>query len=168
MCRGNVTNNLAMMAAFKTLANRGGKALNVGMKWMIRLLLFVAIPIITVSADETTPALLARGKYLVEAAGACADCHTARDWKGVPDREHWLQGAKLDFKPSRMMPWADTAPDIAGLPGLKTDEQAIKFFETGVNASGKTCAPPMPQYRFNHDDAKAIVAYLRSLPSAKK
>lgn len=119
-------------------------------------------------ACPAADALLKRGQYLVESAGACADCHTARDWKGSLDRKHWLQGAKLDFKPARLMPWADTAPDIAGLPTFATDEPAVKYFETGSNASGKSSSPPMPQYRFNHDDALAIVAYLRSLAPGKR
>ncbi|HEU6449036.1 MAG TPA: c-type cytochrome [Verrucomicrobiae bacterium] len=137
------------------------------MKWHFRLSFFVlALAVLPLHAQQTN--LLARGKYLVESAGACADCHTARDWKGTPDRDHWLGGAKLDFKPARLMPWAEMAPPIAGLPQFAKDEQATKFFETGINSAGKSCSPPMPQYRFNHDDAQAIVAYLRSLSPLKK
>ncbi len=43
------------------------------------------------------------------------------------------------------------------------DEAAVKFLETGTNAMGKTALPPMPQFRLNHEDAVAVVAYLRSL-----
>jgi hypothetical protein len=39
----------------------------------------------------------------------------------------------------------------------------VKFFETGTNAFAKQALPPMPQFRFHHDDAVAVVAYLRSL-----
>lgn len=134
------------------------------MKRSIFIYLFVAM-LPTLHAEDSS--VIARGKYLVEQAGACADCHTARDWKGTLDREHWLQGATLDFKPARMMPWAKIAPSIAGLPTFATDEQAMKFFETGFNAAGKMSSPPMPQYRFNRDDAAAIVAYLRLLPPKK-
>jgi len=55
------------------------------------------------------------------------------------------------------------APQIAGLPTMPTDEMAIRFLETGTNAVGKMAMPPMPQYRFEHEDAVAVVAYLRSL-----
>ncbi|HEY4984607.1 MAG TPA: hypothetical protein VIJ24_06045, partial [Verrucomicrobiae bacterium] len=41
--------------------------------------------------------------------------------------------------------------------------QAVKFFETGTNAFAKQALPPMPQFRFHHDAAVAVVAYLRSL-----
>jgi hypothetical protein len=119
------------------------------------------------AAGEPDAAMLKRGEYLVDAVCLCADCHTFRDWKGTLDRAHWLQGAKLDFKPTRITPWADHAPGIAGLPGFATDDAAVAFFETGLKA-GKKCSTPMPQYRFSHDDARAIVAYLRSLPAAVK
>ena len=123
-------------------------------------------------AQTQTPAAadarLERGKYLVERVTLCADCHTARDWKGKQDREHWLQGAKLDFKPARIMPWAEVAPAIAGLPMFATDEPAVKYFETGVSNNGKKSSPPMPQYRLEPEDAVAVVAYLRSLKSLSK
>jgi hypothetical protein len=48
------------------------------------------------------------------------------------------------------------------LPGF-TDEKAAKFLETGIDVTGKPAMWPMPQFRFNHDDALAVVAYLRSL-----
>ena len=132
------------------------------------LLLALAFGMQCAQAAGTNEVLLQRGKYLVESAGACTDCHTPRDWKGVPERARWLQGAKLDFKPTRSMPWAESAPAIAGLPGFSTDNQALKYFETGVNTVGKQSSPPMPQYRFNREDALAIVAYLRSLPPPRK
>jgi len=133
-------------------------------RWLAVLALgFPAI----IFADEST-ARLQRGEYLVERVAVCADCHSERDWRGRQDREHWLQGAKLDFKPARLMPWAAIAPGIAGLPGFTNDVAAVKYFETGVNTAGKKSAPPMPQFRLEHDDAVAVVAYLRSLKPAAK
>jgi mono/diheme cytochrome c family protein len=63
------------------------------------------------------------------------------------------------------MPWAGTAPPLAGLEGW-TDQQAVKFLTTGIDKDGKNPRPPMPEYRFNRDDAASIVAYLRSLKQA--
>jgi hypothetical protein len=72
-----------------------------------------------------------------------------------------LQGAALDFlKPG--LPVAYAAPKIAGLPRLSSTD-ATAFLQTGMLPGGKQSRPPMPQYRFNHDDAAAIVAYLKSL-----
>jgi mono/diheme cytochrome c family protein len=115
----------------------------------------------------TSAAQVARGKYLVEQVGLCGDCHTPRGDKGEPIKEQWLKGATLDFKPIAPVPvWAEKAPAIAGLPGWENDA-AIKFLTTGVAYNGLPGRPPMPQYRFNVQDAQAIVAYLKSLAPAK-
>ena len=100
----------------------------------------------TVRADD----LVARGRYLVNDAGKCTDCH------GVN-----LRGMNLDFmKPG--MPVAYRSANIAGLKHLST-AAAVSFLRTGLLPNGKQAAPPMPQYRFNSSDAQAIVAYLKSL-----
>jgi hypothetical protein len=106
---------------------------------------------------------VARGKYLVEQVGLCGDCHTPRNDKGEPIKEQWLQGATLGFKPIAPVPvWAEKAPKIAGLPGWEKDT-AIRYLITGVASNDLPSRPPMPQYRFNVQDAQAIVAYLKSL-----
>jgi mono/diheme cytochrome c family protein len=110
--------------------------------------------------------VLARGRYLVERVGMCADCHSVRNEKGQFVAELWLQGAPLGFAPTVPMPaWASAAPAIAGLPTM-TDEQALAFFTSGARPDGSHSRPPMPEYRFERADAEAVVAYLRSL--AKK
>lgn len=134
------------------------------------LALLALLPAISVPAapPEDGAARIKRGRYLVERVALCSDCHSQRDWRGRQDREHWLQGATLDFKPARLMPWAAVAPAIAGLPTLTNDAAAVKYFETGINAAGKASAPPMPQFRLEPDDAVAMVAYLRSLKPVAK
>ena len=116
-------------------------------------------------ADSATQ--LQRGKYLVERVGVCADCHTPRNWRGRFEADHSLTGSKLLFAPmDKAIPWAPVAPAIAGLPGFATDELAVKYFETGINGAARESLPPMPQLRLAHDDALAVVAYLRSLKPA--
>jgi mono/diheme cytochrome c family protein len=106
---------------------------------------------------------IARGQYLVDSVGLCGDCHTPRNQKGEFIKEQYLKGTVLDFKPAAPVPvWADTSPNIAGLPGWEKDA-AIKFLMTGIVSNGLPPRPPMPQYRFNQQDATAIVAYLQSL-----
>ncbi len=58
--------------------------------------------------------------------------------------------------------WADTSPNIAGLPGWNR-EAAIKFFMTGLAPNDQPARPPMPQYHMDRADAEAVVAYLQSL-----
>jgi mono/diheme cytochrome c family protein len=115
------------------------------------------------NAPPGTAAQLEHGKYLVECVGVCGGCHSPRKDNGEYDRTQWLQGELVPYKPDHPMPFAAIAPPIAGLPGYATDAAAIKFLETGTNAQGKLAMAPMPQYRLNHEDAVAVVAYLRSL-----
>ncbi len=109
---------------------------------------------------------VAHGKYLVNQVGMCVDCHSPRNEKGQLIEEKALQGAPIMFNPAVEMPWAGTAPPIAGMDGW-TDAQAIKFFTTGVDKDGKQPRPPMPPYRFSKSDAAAVVAYLRSLKQSE-
>ena len=59
--------------------------------------------------------------------------------------------------------WAERAPDLAGLPGL-TEKEDERVLEMGTGPAGETLRPPMHAYHMTHGDAKAIVAYLNSLP----
>ena len=109
--------------------------------------LVAALPSVRSIAAESA---VQRGRYLVEDAGRCENCHG-----------QGLHGAPLDFL-APGLPVARRAPQIAGLPMLTTPE-AVNFLETGILPGGKHARPPMPQYRFRHDDAAAIVAYLKQL-----
>lgn len=116
-------------------------------------------------ASSRDSARIARGKYLVEQVGMCADCHSPRGEGGELDRTKWLQGAPLGFEPKQPIPgWSGYAPGIAGLPGW-TDAESITLFSTGLTSGGKPLAPPMPRYTMTRADAAAVVAYLRSLKS---
>lgn len=122
--------------------------------------LLAAAPPQPAANSKTKP--IARGKYLVERAALCSDCHTLRNQRGELVEAKALQGAPILFKPTVPIPvWADKAPNIVGLPGW-TDEQAIKFLMTGIAYNDLPARPPMPPFRFTREDAAAIVAYLRS------
>lgn len=115
-----------------------------------------------VHAKEKSDPLLERGKYLVHRAALCIDCHSPRDEKGQFVETKHLSGSVLGFAATVPMPWAPAAPSLIGLTGY-TNDQAVKFLMTGVRPSGAPPLPPMPAYRFDEKDAKAIVAYLKSL-----
>ncbi|MCA3008685.1 MAG: hypothetical protein INH34_09970 [Phycisphaerales bacterium] len=102
-----------------------------------------------------------RGRCLVEQVGMCADCHTSRGDKGAPLLDRWLQGAPVDFTPKAPMPFAAVAPSLAGLPTLPDDADALRFLTTGALPGGRQLLPPMPQYRFDATDARAVLADLR-------
>lgn len=105
----------------------------------------------TAAQGTASAADIAQGKYLIEGIGFCIGCHGQN-----------LQGIPL---PANAPPNAVPSQKIAGLPQFAKDEDAIKFFETGLLPDGSRARPPMRQFRFKHSDAVALVAYLRSLPS---
>lgn len=106
---------------------------------------------------------IAHGEYLVKVIGQCGDCHAPMNEKGEFIQGKWLQGKKLDFAPTVPMPvWADTSPNIAGLPGWD-HQKAVQFFMTGLAPNGQPARPPMPAYKMNRADAEAVVDYLESL-----
>jgi hypothetical protein len=138
--------------------------------YSVLAVLLLLLPLMTAQKPKThsaSAATIARGKYLVDAIGMCSDCHTPRNEKGEFILARYLQGSPLGFKPTGPAPvWADTSSNIAGLPGWSKDA-AIKFLMTGIAFNELPARPPMPQYRFNQQDATAIVAYLQSLTPAK-
>jgi hypothetical protein len=106
---------------------------------------------------------VARGKYLVESVAMCAQCHTPRDDKGNLDRSRWLQGSPVPYMPAKPdSNWPINAPRIGGTPPA-SDADMIKLLTTGVWTTGKSLRFPMPQFRMEHSDAQAVVAYLKSL-----
>ncbi|SRR6266403_1644526 len=112
-----------------------------------------------------TKAEVERGRYLVEEVAKCSECHTPRKPDGELDAAAWLRGASIWIRPVAPIPnWADRAPALAGLPSF-TDAQAEKVLEDGTGPNGEELRPPMHIYHMSPPDARAIVAYLKSLPA---
>jgi len=111
-----------------------------------------------------TPAEIERGRYLVEEVARCWECHTPRDADGQPDHSRWLQGAAIWIMPVHPDPnWAMRAPALAGFPSF-TEQQGEKILEQGIGPNGLPIRAPMHNYHLKHEDAVAIIAYLRTLP----
>lgn len=93
----------------------------------------------------------------------CGECHTPRDASGDLDNSRRLEGATIWIKPVHAtLNWAEWAPRLAGLPSF-TDDQTEQILEKGIGPNGAPIRPPMHVYHMNHEDAAAIIAYLRSL-----
>lgn len=111
----------------------------------------------------TPNADVARGKYLVENVAMCVQCHTPRNGDGSLDRTRLLQGAPVIWAPSNGDPnWPLTAPRIGGTPPA-SDADMIKLLTTGVWITGQPLRLPMMPFRMNDTDAKAVIAYLKSV-----
>jgi mono/diheme cytochrome c family protein len=125
--------------------------------------------LVTASAQQTTKAPnadaadVAHGKYLVEDVAMCVQCHTPRNGDGTLDRSRLLQGAPVIWAPANGDPnWPLTAPRIGGTPPA-SDADMIKLLTTGIWTNGQPLRLPMMPFRMNESDAKAVVAYLKSL-----
>jgi mono/diheme cytochrome c family protein len=94
----------------------------------------------------------------------CIYCHTPKDEEGQLDDQQLLQGAPMPVEsPFPRVKWAFQAPKIAALPGGWTEDDTARFLQTGVTPTGRTPQPPMPPFRMNDEDARAVAAYLASL-----
>jgi cytochrome c553 len=132
---------------------------------------FVVIAIIVYEASATkNQALIDRGSYVVNRVSLCIDCHNERHPNGRTNEKRVLSGAPITFKPiTPKSHWATYAPNLTPDGVLKdwTDQQLVKFLMTGIMAEGGYADIPMPQYRLDEADAKAVTAYLRNLPAIK-
>jgi hypothetical protein len=115
-------------------------------------------------AGQADKSEIERGRYLVENVAMCGECHTPRDKNGALKHDAWLRGAPIWIKPvPPIANWADRAPALAGFPSF-TEEEGERVLEKGMGPEGEELRPPMHIYHMNHADAKAIIAYLKSLP----
>ena len=125
------------------------------------------------AAAQTPPAadpkLVERGAYIAK-AGACLVCHTAMGPTG-PDLAH--PGAGGLEMPDPIGTWRtpNITPDKGTGIGNWTDEQIIAAFRTGVRPDGTKLFAIMPYMNYNvmtDDDAKALVAFLHTLPPTER
>jgi mono/diheme cytochrome c family protein len=116
------------------------------------------------AAAET---LLERGAYLMKAVAACGNCHTM---KRGPMAAHELSGGmKFDEAPFTVYV-PNITPDRETGIGAWTDDQLIAAIRDGRTPDGSLVRPPMPMmfYRNISDrDARALVAYMRSVPATR-
>jgi hypothetical protein len=110
---------------------------------------------------------VARGKYLVEEVAKCQDCHTPKMDNGNYIKSSWMKGATIAVMPAAPTPgWHAAAPDITPNSAVWKrwgDDAMVTFLETGKTPRGGAAGPPMPTYTLKHDDAVAVVAFLKTL-----
>ncbi|MGD0402352.1 MAG: c-type cytochrome [Candidatus Acidiferrales bacterium] len=120
------------------------------------------------NSSSANPSQVKRGKYLVEEVARCTECHTPRDSQGNLDNSRALQGAPVWIVPVHPdHNWAQQAPPLAGFAAY-TDSDGVAILEKGRGPNGETIRPPMHIYHLNHEDAVAIIAYLKSVPPSTR
>jgi mono/diheme cytochrome c family protein len=128
---------------------------------------YVAVAAMVAGASASsaeTP--LERGTYLMNSIVACGNCHTPKgpDGRALAGKE-LSGGDPIDSPVFHAIP-ANITPDKETGIGNWTDEQIVNAIRNGKRPDGTIIGPPMPIafYRDMSDsDAKAIVAYLRSI-----
>jgi mono/diheme cytochrome c family protein len=137
-----------------------------------RLLLIVAAALLGATGSAlAASSQVERGQYLVTISG-CNDCHTPGYFLGHPDFSRRLAGSDVGFGIPGLGTFVgrNLTPDKETGLGAWTDEQIISAFTAGIRPDGRKLAPIMPWMELSHldsEDARAIVAYLRSLPPVK-
>ncbi|MEI4470570.1 cytochrome c [Frigidibacter sp. MR17.24] len=106
-----------------------------------------------------------RGRYLVEALGHCAECHTPRDAMGGLDRDRWLAGVP--------------GPDGRGGPPNLTpgaldwsEEEIAEYLSSGFtpdyDSAGGEMAEVVSNFaRLPAADRLAVAAYLKAVPAVE-
>lgn len=124
---------------------------------------------------EPTPERLARGKYLVHHVTMCVDCHSDHANRyGMPIKTDRLGAHGIVWDKKVGFPGTLAASNITPDPetgiGNWTDGEILRAMREGIDRNGNALFAIMPYLHFRHlsdDDAKAIVAYIRTLPPIK-
>jgi mono/diheme cytochrome c family protein len=125
---------------------------------------------------ERTPERLQRGAYLVNQVMLCPACHTARAGGNIllePERtDAFLGGGNVYVDKGLGTLWIpNLTPDPETGLGNWKDEEVMRAIRDGVSADGHFLIPLMPYFSFQYasdEDARSVVAYLRSIPPYKQ
>jgi mono/diheme cytochrome c family protein len=131
--------------------------------------LFYAFPSVPAARDyriQSTPELLARGKYLSDHVTGCSTCHSQRDWSRFsgPRKPETLGagGDKFDLGAAGVLYAKNITPAAIG---SWTDGELLRAVTEGVSRDGTPLFPLMPYPHFGamaEDDIHAVLAYVRS------
>jgi mono/diheme cytochrome c family protein len=119
----------------------------------------------TEGEGESSFEQIRRGDYLTHSVAMCVVCHSPKDERGRPVAGQEFEGGIIPARPTypKMASWAEQAPALGPLVG-RASEEVIEFLKSGiVPRTGQPPRGPMPPFRLSDEDARAVVAYLRSL-----
>ena len=122
------------------------------------------------------PARLQRGSYLVNNVLFCGACHTSREHGNTltePERtDAYLGGGNMYNDKGIGVVWVpNITPDVETGIGAWKDDEILRVLRDGVARDGHFLVPLMPFDAYRHlsdEDARAVVAYLRTVPPYKQ
>lgn len=159
----------AYLDTFEPVASNHGPH-QIGFPWNVRrgiglwkMRYLVQGPVVVTSPGSSK---VERGRYLVEGAGHCSECHTPRDSFGGLQKDLWLAGAP---DPSGEGTVPNITPHEDGLASWSEADIAY-YLESGFMPDFDTVGGAMVEVQENmarlpDADRKAMAAYLKSLPA---
>lgn len=114
---------------------------------------------------DTTDPVLARGQYLVEGPGHCAECHTPRNLVGGMKMSKWLAGGPNPDGPGRI-------PNITPHELKWSAEEIAEYLKSGFTPNFDTVGGSMVSVQENMtklsgDDRMAIALYLKAIEAVE-
>lgn len=118
-----------------------------------------------VSSEPMIETPEARGQYLVEALGHCAECHSPRNILGGIQADRWLAGAPNPDGRGRI---PNITPHAQGLAGWSVEDTAY-YLATGFTPAFDSAGGNMVEVinnlsQLSDDDRLAIAQYLKLIP----
>lgn len=141
------------------------------MSRILSIAMLVAASTLSAIQVQGAETLVDRGRYLVTISG-CSDCHTPGGLLGKPDERRLLGGSDVGFGIPGLGVFAGSnlTPDAETGLGKWSEAQIIAAITTGARPDGRILAPVMPWAALSNlskSDARAIAAYLKSLPPVR-
>jgi mono/diheme cytochrome c family protein len=121
----------------------------------------VDAPYPNISASQD-PAVIERGRYLVEGAAHCGECHGAMEPPAASRvGRPLIGGMEFDLPVGTFRVPNITSDPETGI-GKLTDAEIARLIRYGVKADGRAALPFMPYSDLCDDDLTAIISYLRT------
>ncbi|MGH7318741.1 MAG: c-type cytochrome [Candidatus Rokuibacteriota bacterium] len=145
-------------------------------------LLAGVLALTAIDGRSGAPDTIARGKYLVEVAANCGECHSPITATGEPDPRFHLAGhiagspipSPTAFKALQGEGIAyarNLTPDVETGLGAWAFEDFRRVLKEGISKGGRPLNPYMPWQRYRRflsdPDIEAVWVYLRSLSAVR-
>lgn len=117
---------------------------------------------------SSDPAVVERGRYLVQGPAHCADCHGAQAPSGEsPEATTALSGGFEFQLPVGVFRAPNITSDAETGIGRYSDQDLARILRYGVRPNGAAVLPFMPFAELADDDLTAVISYLRTTQPVK-